>query len=284
VTGGGRAISSIDVSAFGSLTRSTEGSYLTSASTVSWAGTNTIRLEDRGDGNGPMILLEGSSQNWLQYAESFVAPWVGGGTRTAGAAAGPDGTMVDRLNMASGNQGWYQFYTSYTGWVTHSSWARAVSGTSFARRGNVTYGLVPISGCVSEATVGTTWQRLAFTYSEASGGTYAIVADARDWSGAGGTGATASDCYWDFTQVERLPFATSSMRNGVSLFTRGADLWSGASAGLPSFVTQGEFTFSVSSFPIIYIYFIGLFYTNILSRIRNCIRYGMIHALIFCYY
>ena len=246
VTGGGGAVTSFDLSTFGTLTRSTEASYLTSASAVSWASSNTIRLEDRGDGSGPMVLLEGSSANWLQYAESFVAPWTGGGTRTAAAVAGPDGTLVDRLNMASGNTGWYQFYTSYTGHSTHSSWVRAVSGTAFARRGNVTYGLVPLANCYAEATVGTTWQRLQFSYLESSGGTYAIVADARDWSSVGGAGATASDCYWDFTQVERLAFATSAMRNGASLFTRSADILSGAMSGVPSFFKNGEFSFSVS--------------------------------------
>lgn len=247
ITGGSTAVFSFDLASFGTFTRSTEASYQTSASSIAWAAANTIRIEDRGDGSGGMILLEGSSKNWLTYSETFGTTWAGGGTRTGGAVLGPDGTTyVDRLNMASGDAGWYQYYSSYTGPSTHTSWVRAVSGTAFARRCNVTYGLVQLSGCVVEATVGTSWQRVGFTYSEASGGTYAMVADARSWSTYGGTGASASDCYWASSQVERMPFCTSAIRTTSATVTRGADILSGSMSSVPSKITSDAYSIDVA--------------------------------------
>ena len=247
ITGGSTAVFSFDLASFGTFTRSTEASYQTSASSIAWAAANTIRIEDRGDGSGGMILLEGSSKNWLTYSETFGTTWAGGGTRTGGAVLGPDGTTyVDRLNMASGDAGWYQYYSSYTGPSTHTSWVRAVSGTAFARRCNVTYGLVQLSGCVVEATAGTSWQRVGFTYSEASGGTYAMVADARSWSTYGGTGASASDCYWASSQVERMPFCTSAIRTTSATVTRGADILTGSMASVPTRLINGNYSFDVA--------------------------------------
>lgn len=247
ITSGPPPTSAFDIASFGTFTRSTEASYQTSGSSIAWAAADVLRTENRGDGLGDMILLEGSSKNWLQYSETFGTTWAGGGVRTGGAGVGPDGvTAVDRLNMASGNVGWYQFYTSYTGYVTHTSWVRAVAGTAFARRCNVTYGLAQIAGCVAEATVSTAWQRIGFTYSESSGGTYAMVADARSWSAYGGTGASASDCYWTSTQVERLPFATSAIRSTAALVTRGADILTGSMAPVPTRLINGNYSFDVA--------------------------------------
>ena len=255
VTGsGGPPRTLIDLSSWGTFTRSTEGSYLTGAATtgasafMAWATANTRRLEDRGDGNGAMLLLEGSSTNYLQYSNDFVSPWVTVGGLTADYANAPDGTLVaDRLQRGSASYCTYQNYATATSTVTHSSYIRATAGTSFMRRAVVGGGLALISGGFVEATASTTWQRVAFSYSElVTDSRYAICCDTRDYSGIGGSTATASDGIWTLQQAERLAFATSPIRTTGATASRGADVLSATMSQVPASMTNGGMQFDVA--------------------------------------
>lgn len=80
----------------GTFSRSSNGTYLTSATTVSEASTNVLRLEDRGDGNGSVPLFEGARTNRIFYS-SNVGTWSNGpGTNrgTTNYATSPLGTTT----------------------------------------------------------------------------------------------------------------------------------------------------------------------------------------------
>lgn len=243
-----------DLSTFGTFTRSTEGAYLTGAATdgsssfLSWASSNTRRWEDRGDGSGSMLLLEGSSTNYITNSRNLAGTWTVVGGVTTDYANGPDASAVaDRCNIAANSAAAYQFYTPATATVTHSSYVRATSGTAFSRRSVVTAGLVVVAGRFVETTVPTTWTRVQFSFSELSTDTcYTMVSDTRNYSGVGGTGTAASDCIWDLHQYERLPFATSPIRTSGGSATRGSDILTATMAGQPNFMINGGMSFDIA--------------------------------------
>lgn len=144
-----------------SFVRSSEGSYQTGLATLAWAGVNVPRFEDRGDGLGPLLLLEGARQNFLPRSEELDnAAWNldNSATVTANSDTAPDGVAdADRVNHGATVNGGVrsaQFAgTSDNDIAMISAWARILTagGNSFRvlRRdatvsANVDYLLTPV--------------------------------------------------------------------------------------------------------------------------------------------
>lgn len=131
----GGADSRILLFADGTFARSSGGTYLTSATSIVTAGSNVLRLEDRGDGNGPLALLEGAATNLLDHRRP--SNFSNKGSVVINALAGTsllDGRTQDTVDfgLASPN---HQIFDN-TGRATtaqsyaHSIWYKFLSGTN----------------------------------------------------------------------------------------------------------------------------------------------------------
>lgn len=242
---GGVIAPSLDLSVGGTFTRGSEGSYLTGAPTdgssafLAWAGVDVRRIENRGDGLGAMLLMEGSRTNYfLQSRDMTHASWTAGtATLTSNANGGVDGaTLADRENASSGQFSAYQQGRGQIAYSTLSAWVRAVSGTVSHQMLMLQAG----STLVAAATSRTTTYGRPSVSGNATGAAGGVPADGRDWSGIGGQVATAQDVYIDLTQVETGYFPSSPIRTAAAAVTRGADVLSYASGSFPAaFLTTG---------------------------------------------
>lgn len=230
----------------GTFTRASEGSYLIGAPTdgstpfLAWAPDNERRIEDRGDGLGSMLLIEGARTNYLlQSRQQTNAAWIAGtATEVENAVNGPDATLLaESIVATSGQISNRQTPTVAAGRVCVSVWARAIAGT-------VNHQMLFLeSGGLLSASVGvrsTTWSRAEVNV--ASTGTTAglIPVDARDWSAVGGQAATAQSLYADLPQVEIGTFPSSPIRTTTAAVTRAVDVLSFPSGQYPvSFLTRG---------------------------------------------
>lgn len=235
--GGGREL--LDLFAGGTFTRSTEGSYLTAADALAWAGVNERRLEyDASLPGGRGLLLEVSRTNELLRSRELTdAAWTAGtGTTTADQATSPDSTTsAERVNVASGQFSPYQTLAG-TGIKTLSAWVRAVAGSVSHQM------YIPDGGgaLANFASIGATWTRRDLTKTVVTGPASAVCCDGRDLTASGGQVATAQDIYADLIQFEPGAFPTSAIRTTAAAVTRGADVLSYAVGQYPaSFPTRG---------------------------------------------
>lgn len=253
--GGGGALG-LNLATGGTFTRSTEGSYLTGAPTdgtaafLAWAGVDVRRIENRGDGLGPMLLMEGSRTNLLLQSRALdnVGGWSAGtGTITADACPGPDGTVVaDRTVAASGSYCADQPRVSGVGTqVSATQWARRVTGTGNGKPG-IANGDATATASIATALT-TTYQRLELQINTLLRADFDFLAcDGRNtWGGA----AQALDYASDLQQVEVGYFQSSAIRTTAAAVTRGADALSYAVNQYPSsFLTRGfRFTFAADA-------------------------------------
>lgn len=137
------------VYASGTFSRSSSGTYLTSATTVAEASTNVLRLEDRGDGNGAVALFEGARTTYANYSSSL-GSWISiaNNTGTTNYATSPLGTTTAGRVLKTGaasNCPLGQALTLTIGQrIVVSFWLKgtATSGESFrCGYGNTTYAL-----------------------------------------------------------------------------------------------------------------------------------------------
>lgn len=95
----------------GTFSRSSNGTYLTSATTVAEASTNVLRLEDRGDGNGSVPLFEGARTNLAVYSSSLgswtAGPATNSGTTNYGTSPLGTTTAARLVKSATGSFGPY---------------------------------------------------------------------------------------------------------------------------------------------------------------------------------
>lgn len=248
--GGGYQTPTLDLFSGGTFTRSTEASYLISAPTdgssafLAWAATNARRIEDRGDGLGSMLLMEGARTNLVTQSRNMGTSWTAGtATLTVDDGNGPDATAVaDRSNGASGQLSQYKNFGALTGRYIASAWARRRTG---AGAGNAQYSVeegAVIDGYVEALTE--TYERLSFarTFSGVDIAYY-VPAEGR----AGGPfSAAAVDHLLDLHQFEAGAFPSSAIRTTTAAVTRGADVLSYAVGQYsPTFLTRGfRFTFA----------------------------------------
>lgn len=249
ITDGG--IQSLNLATGGIFTRSTEGSYLTSVPTtgtvsfLSWAGVDVRRVEDRGDGLGPLYLSEGSRTNYiLQNRALDDAAWfVGSGTGIIpNACASPDGlSLADETIAPSTTYIGEQAHIAPTGaQLVATQWARRVTGT-----GNGKFGIAngDNSSQASIATaLTTTYQRLELQVNTLARNDFDYLAcDGRStWGGS----AQALDYASDLQQVEVGYWPSSAIRTLAATVTRGGDLLSYVDGQYPPSLLTNGFRFS----------------------------------------
>lgn len=213
--------------------RGSEGSFLFQAPTtgatpfLSWAAAGVLRYEDRGDGAGPLALLERQSTNLVLDNRTFTPGWnAGTGTLTANDATAPDGpTTAARSVQTLVQYGPYQ-QISNSALSTLSAWVRASAGAGRALVAYTDGPAVPTAGAVVTTVPSTTWQRPRQSLTPAN--YYVVVGDGISTIGlTNGVAAGARDAEYDLVQVETGAYPTSAMRTATAaVFTRFADvLW-----------------------------------------------------------
>lgn len=154
--------------------RSTVGRYQTSAVTESVAAIDAPRYEDRGDGNGPLFLIERTHENLVPNnrdldAGTWLAPT---GVVASDQATSPDGTVsAERCTNDSGER------SSFDGPFTNgpgclSLWVRAVSGTDSHQ---MWVGNGSTSSRGKRTPVDENWRRVDVTFISPLPGTSSVV-------------------------------------------------------------------------------------------------------------
>lgn len=252
--GGGTVATFIDLSSWGTFARASVATFVDGAATsgstqfVRDASINVRRFEDRGDGNGRMLLLEGSRKNQFTHSETFASWSAGSASITNDYGPAPDGTTTaDRLQVASGGTG---ANFSLSGITPSIDWV----GTLYRRSPTGTTSAQDLIGASSvwpsaNAALTTTYER-AFCSALPSNSSTAVgmwVADGRDWSAYGGVAAGARDEITWGRQLEQASFASSYIRSAaVGGTTRSADILSGPTSSVPSAMINGAFSFTIA--------------------------------------
>lgn len=246
---GGGVIQPIDLSTFGTFTRSTAGTYLTGAPTdgstafIASASANVRRIENRGDFGG--LLLEGSRTNYRRYSRD-PTQWSGepsGVTTTDNYANGPDGTLTAcRTNSASGLNSRSPAGVSVSSPFCVSSWARATSTSANNRLALETGGTY----VAQNATLTSTYSRMFVSNNPGFATVYAYF-DFADRTAKGYGGALSpTDFISDMFQLEVGAFPSSPIETTTADVTRGADILTATIASAPSWMIDGRWTFDVA--------------------------------------
>jgi len=204
---------------------------------------NIRRFEDRGDGNGPMLLLEGArSVALINSRDPSAAGWdadLAGITTTVNYSASIDGngSKAYRTLNAGGYWGKRPAAASTAG-MAASAWARARTGTTTTRlavRGGFYGGYN-----ADTKTIGTTYTQFR-----------AAVPTTFDayvgfWDFYYGGVIAACDFVTDYFSLEIGAFPTSAIITGSSLTDRAADLYDGAIESVPTAMVNGTFQFYIA--------------------------------------
>lgn len=252
----------LDLMSEGNFLRNSSGTYLISAPTdggsafMMHAPHNVRRLEDRGDTEGPKLLLEGQRSNFARNTRNPMdfGVWLSSAGTTASFASGPDGFMsATRMNIDSGQFGNYQSPPNMTGAFNCSQWQKTgpgpTSGSGYQMRMN-TPGFATIQ-CVSGLFSGNLWRRNDLTMPHLSLGLSSFTSvEGRSFSvSQGGQGAAlARDVIADFYQVEKGEFPTSAIWSTSSVLpfaTRMTDILSFSPNQIPIHITSGVFSFDI---------------------------------------
>ena len=235
----------LSLRAGGVFTRASEGSRLVSAPTdgsiafLAWSGNDVRRIEERGDGLGSCLLLEGARTNYVVRNRDFSAFWSpDGGTFTAGQPS-PDGAAAAyRHQVPSASLGDYQQTVGMptTGYHCVSQWIRSYAGVVTGR-----FSAWEASGTANLGMTGSIdqiYRRWDMQYAALSQ-MWIAPSSARAMNG-GAIAAGAADQIPDLVQVEAAPFPSSAIRTGASSATRAADILTYATGSYPtSFLASG---------------------------------------------
>jgi hypothetical protein len=239
------AAETLDLFSGGTFTRASEGSYLIGAPTdgssafLAWAVANARRLEDRGDGLGTMLLMEGARTNSIGSPRDMVAGWsAGGGVLTANDSAGPDGAVLaDYYSAISGSFGSYIAAAPVIGTRIACSFygkRRAAAGPDEAHYAYQDGGAG--DGTYTNSPISETYARYELLRLIANASGYYVPMEGRT---SGGLTARALAYTMDLHQFEvGAAFPSSPIRTGGG--TRAADVLSYAVGQYPaSFLTRG---------------------------------------------
>ncbi len=213
----------VDLSTAGTFARRSEGSYLTGAPSdarafVAWAAVDQRRLEDRGDGAGPLLLIEGQATNFIRDSrEVGTSRWGQPGSASCMIAGtrepGPDGTASAQRVSGIGYPPGQDTGTSSVA-RTLSAWGR--SPTMSPWNANYAYGNLMRPAWALTAT--SAWIRPSATGTPTAAGVYYPV----DTTIPGGLPGPIS-LVLDLHQLEDGRFPTSAIRSGSSTATREQD-------------------------------------------------------------
>lgn len=235
----------LDLFAGGTFGRASEASYLTGASTdgttpfLAWATVDERRIEDRGDGLGPMLLMEGERTNYvLNSRDAAAATWFADGALTPNAGSGPDGAMLadENATALAGRGTQVRGVGVGPGYVAASAWVRrrAGAGPGVAQ---IAVDSVAAGDATIAVPIGESFSREVVVANISVGSPWFMP-----WCGASFGGGTnqAVDYLADLHQVEAGGFPSSAIRTTATPATRAADLLSYAVGEYPaSFLTSG---------------------------------------------
>lgn len=231
----------------GDFSRPSEGSYFTTAPTdgntgfLSWAPSNVLRLENRGEGFGQMALIEGQRINKLLNNEAIDGgSFFGPGSTNTGQPSPDSGTGADWVTSGKDQYREQDILLTAEGHVA-SWWVRAVpQGASSTSWVFATIFAAPPS--IAEVfTPTTTYQRRSLAAVTNADIWATTVSEGRATPAIGGYGvATANEAIWTLGQVEAGYFPSSVMRTSSTAVTRSADILSFPVGRYPvSFLTKG---------------------------------------------
>lgn len=184
------------------------------SSMVSGIGANLARGGRRLDADPLALVLEETRTNRMLQSRSLVTlPWstltFGTASRTAAAAAGPDGVVsATRITTAVSSWGFPQTPLGNTNPLVVSGWGRAVSGTS---RWQVNYA----GGFRWNPVLTTAWQRLEYLSTAPNAQFYPVDNSGGDTAG--------EDFYTDFIQAEDGRYATEAIPTTTVAVTRAGE-------------------------------------------------------------
>ncbi|UJR81500.1 hypothetical protein [Sandaracinus amylolyticus] len=234
------------------VTRNTEATLLTGAPSSSQfmrvAAPNAPRYEDRGDGAGPLLLIEGlrEATNALSQALDG-ATWgtlgaMADSTPVANYAIGPLGRGAVRLATPTGTNRRQQTRAAVTTVPQAiSAWARAAVGSSAHISAFAGGSAIVAAG---DAALTSTWKRIsALLTTYVSGGTSYYIQESVARNTVGGLAAGPRDSVIDLYQAEVGRFPSSAIRTRAksSAFNtpRYADTIVGTSAQVPAGIFSG---------------------------------------------
>jgi hypothetical protein len=221
----------LDMTLGGTFTRASSATYLTGTGTIGLAAIDVRRMEDRGEGEGALLLLEGAHTNLLSNS-SAINSWTAGSgvTITANDVAAPDGTTTaDRMAM-SGTTSFSNFQTIAVaaGKYTASLWAKAYDAGNIGK--TFRFGGKSSTTVIYKvtSTLAATWTRYQDSRNTSGGATNTFpVYDNRANEPEGGGVDAALPAYtahvWGH-QLEARGFASSLVHTTTSSATAAADV------------------------------------------------------------
>lgn len=246
-------------STLGTFTRASVGTYQTSANTIHSVAADTRRWEDRGDGYGPLLLLEGAATNINTESEDIDSGSAWGQeylTGTDGYMAAPDGSIEgDRLVSSASGAGYNrEFLYALIGassTYTFSVWYR--DGTVNTGAHDYSIG-ISVRESVGSTLVYTTvdipptgsWTRASVTKTgEGTTEGYSMLY-VNDNGQSGPRAAVGDDVVYYGAQLELGRFATSYIvSTSGSSTTRAADSWTINNSSVPVVMKTGRWQWAV---------------------------------------
>lgn len=246
----------------GVFTRNSISSYLIGAPSNSPSGfarnapVNVPRFEDRGDGAGPLLLIEGTNANLFRYSRDLgAANWLSDRAQpqdcviTPDYAIGIDGLQkAARIQFQNATSTVYQAYLGLTTGMVHV-WVRATSGTAQINVATSEGAGGPGVAARGTTTLGTTWTLLTM-YGETGVGWQAYSpADTKDRAGVGGVAVTLpQDILIDYAGASNQRFPRGALWNTTGGdFIAPADVMTYASGTYPARLLSERAEFSMVS-------------------------------------
>ncbi len=247
-----RGESSLSLLTGGTFTRSSEASYLTGAPTdgssafLTWALANARRIEDQGDGLGPMLKMEGARTNLVvRSRDTLDASWTAGSadTPTYDVGGGPDALILaDRDITVAANFGRYRQVPVVTAPALHATsvYLRRPPGSGAGTAQVNPYDSQHRTGVFAITEL---WSRVDLVTAPTNNPITYIPWESR----AGGIATNiAMDYLCDLHQIEVGAFPSSAIRTINDPVIRAADVLTYAVGEYPaSFLTRGfRFTYA----------------------------------------
>lgn len=253
----------------GDFERLGEGSYLVSdgATPMRWAPTDVLRLEDQGDGAGPLVLLTRAATNPVLFSEDFTnAAWalVSTPTITPNTSTAPDGgndgTTITDDNVAAAERIRQAPVLGGVGnviaalYILRAAAAPPFPAIFYQGGGDYAAALNPLTGATSAVApfaapssisvdaIGTAWWHLHMRRPSVVGAALDLAPAFSNPIGTFDAAATGSSQFWGAHVEDNQNYCTDYIRTTNVAVTRGADVLTMAALPLWFFTEPGRFT------------------------------------------